>query len=102
MRGKPVAIPRARHLIAADSAHSAGFGGVYRAESGDSVTIEMDGNILAAHWIDHFRAALLPESSQDYFSPQFNGMARFREVNGKMELVIEDGLGSMVLRAKRE
>ncbi len=101
MRGDPVAVPHARHLIAADSSHSAAFGGVYRSPSNDSISVQMDGDILAVHWPDHFRAGLLPESAQDYFVPQMNGVARFREVNGKMELVMEDGLGKVVVRALR-
>lgn len=101
MRGKPIAVPRARHLIEADSAHSASFGGVYHAESGDSLSIEMDQDILVVHWLEHFRSALLPEGPQDYYVAQLGGVARFRESGGRMQLTIEDGFGAVVVRALR-
>lgn len=102
LRGQPVAPPRARHLIAPDSAASAAFGGTYRLTSGDSVSVAMDGEVLVAHWREHFRAALLAEGAQDYFMPQLNGVARFRPVAGGMELVIIDEGGKELVRAKRE
>jgi CubicO group peptidase (beta-lactamase class C family) len=102
MRGQPVATPRARTLLAADSAREARHAGVYRTETGDSVEVSMDGPTLVAYWREHFRAALFAESPQAYFVAQLNATARFRERDGQAELVIEDGLGGVVVQATRK
>lgn len=101
MRGQPVATPTARHLVTPDSAHSAGYAGMYRAANGDSVEVSMNGRTLVAWWRDHFRAALFPESSQDYFSPGVGGVVSFREKSGRMELVVLDEFGKEQIRAER-
>lgn len=102
LRGQPVAPPRARHLIAADSAASARFTGTYRLATGDSVSVLMDGAVLVAHWREHFRTGLLPEGPEDYFLPQLNAVARFRPVPGGLELVIAEETGKELVRARRE
>lgn len=102
LRGQPVAVPRARHLLAADSTAGAHLAGTYRTEAGDSVEIAMDGDVLVAHWPEHFRAALLQEGESDYFVAQLNGVARFRQGAGGTELVVEDALGKVVVRAIRQ
>lgn len=101
MRGQPVAVPRARHLIAPDSSQNARHIGVYRTETGDSVEVSMNGPTLVGYWREHWRAALFPESAEDYFVSQLNATARFRESNGRAELVVEDGLGKVVVRGIR-
>lgn len=101
LRGEPVATPRARRLIEGDSTQSARLVGTYRMETGDSISVVMDGAVLVAHWREHFRGPLFPESAQDYFVPPANGTAHFRERNGRMELVIDDDLGATLVRAER-
>lgn len=101
LRGQPVPPPRARHLIVGDSAASARLAGIYRTESGDSVEVGMDEDVLAAHWREHFLAALYPEGAEEYFMPQLSGVARFRLQAGRMELVIEDENGKVVVRGVR-
>lgn len=101
MRGQPVATPTARHLVAPDSARSAGFAGMYRAANGDSVEVSMNGTTLMAWWHDHLRTALFPESPRDYFSPLSGGVVSFSEKSGRMELVMLDGFGKEQIRAKR-
>lgn len=101
MRGDSVAIPIARHLVAADSARNARHVGVYRTATGDSVEVSMDGATLVAHWRQQFRGPLFPESAGDYYIPPLNGTARFRERDGRRELVIEDGMGKAVLQGVR-
>jgi CubicO group peptidase (beta-lactamase class C family) len=102
MRGQPVVTPRARNLLAADSLREARHAGVYRTETGDSVEVSMDGPTLVAYWREHFRAALFAESPEDYFVAQLNATARFRERDGQVELVIEDGLGKVVVKGIRQ
>ncbi len=101
LRGEPVALPRARHIVAGDSAQSARLVGTYRSVSGDSVLVAMDGDILVAQWPEHFRVALLPEVDQGYFAPQLNGTARFRESNGPTTLVVNDQFGTPLISADR-
>jgi CubicO group peptidase (beta-lactamase class C family) len=101
MRGQPVALPRARHIIAGDSTHTTRYIGTYRTESGDSVEVAMNGANLAAWWRQHFRAPLFPEGPEDFYISTLDATARFRERNGMVELVIEDNLGATVVRAVR-
>jgi len=101
LRGEPVATPRARRLIEGDSTQRARLVGTYRMETGDSISVVMDGAVLVAHWREHFRGPLFPESAQDYFVPPANGTAHFRERNGRMELVIDNDLGATLVRAER-
>ena len=101
LRGDSVAIPRARRLIAGDSTRNARYTGMYRMASGDSVRIFIEGASFGAHRPGEFRAALLPESPQDYFVVQLNGTAHFRESDGRTTLVIEDALGKEMVRAVR-
>ena len=102
MRGQPVAKPRARNIIAADSSHNTRFVGVYRTDTGDSVEVSMNGANLAGWWREHFRAGLFAEGPQEFYVSQLNATARFREQGGNMELVIEDGLGQVIVRATRK
>jgi CubicO group peptidase (beta-lactamase class C family) len=102
LRGDSVAVPRARRVIASDSAANARVAGMYRTAGGDSVRVFLEEGQLGAHQPGEFRALLLPESAQDYFVVQLNGTARFREDDRRMTLVIEDGLGRIVVRAVRE
>jgi D-alanyl-D-alanine carboxypeptidase len=101
MRGRSVAVPRARHLVAADSAANARQTGVYRTAAGDSVEVFMNGMTLGARWREHFRTPLFPEGRDVYFVPQLNAMARFTERNGRKELVIEDATGAVVVQGSR-
>jgi CubicO group peptidase (beta-lactamase class C family) len=101
LRGDSVAVPRARRIVAGDSAASARLVGTYRTVAGDSVRVFMEDGLLGAHQPGAFRAALLPESPRDYFVVQLNGTARFRESGGRTTLVIEDGLGKEVVKAVR-
>lgn len=101
MRGSPVAVPRARHLIAADSAVNASHKGVYRTASGDSVEVFMNGPTLGAWWREHFRTPLFPEGRDVYFVAQPNATARFTERNGRKELVIEDANGAVIVQGTR-
>ena len=102
LRGDSVAPPRARRIVAGDSAASARLVGTYRTAGGDSVRVFMEDGSLGAHQPGEFRAALLPESPRDYFVVPLNGTARFRERDGRTTLVIEDGLGKEVVRGVRE
>lgn len=102
LHGDSVAVPRARRLIASDSAADARVAGMYRTADGDSVRVFIEEGRLGAHQPGEFRALLLPESAQDYFVVQLNGTARFRERDRRMTLVIEDGLGREVVRGERE
>jgi CubicO group peptidase (beta-lactamase class C family) len=101
MRGRPVAVPQARHLIAADSALNASHKGMYRTATGDSVEVFMSGTTLAAWWREHFRTPLFPEGRDVYFVPQLNAMARFTERNGRKELIVEDANGAVVVQGRR-
>ncbi len=101
LRGDSVALPRARRIIAGDSAADARVTGVYRMATGDSVRIFLEEGSLVAHRPGAFRARLLPESAQDYFVVQLNGTARFRERDGRLTLVVEDALGRDMARAVR-
>ena len=102
LRGDSVAVPRARSIIASDSARNADFTGMYRTAAGDSVRVFIEGPSFGVHQPGEFRAALLPESAQDYFVVQLNGTARFRERDGRTMLVIEDALGREMVRAVRD
>ena len=102
LRGTPVAVPRARRIIAADSAANARIAGMYRMPSGDSVRISIDEERIRAHRPGQFSAQLLPESGEEYFAVQLNGTVRFRERAGRMTLVVEDGMGREVLSAVRD
>lgn len=102
MRGSPVVVPQARHLIPADSATNASHVGVYRMANGDSVEVFMNGAMLGAWWREHFRTPLFPEGREDYFVAQLNGVARFRERAGRRELVIEDATRAVVVQGVRE
>ena len=101
LRGDSVAVPRARRIIAGDSARNARLTGMYRTATGDSVRVFLEGASFGAHQPGEFRAQLLPESSRDYFVVQLNATARFRENGSRTTLVIEDGLGREVVRAVR-
>jgi D-alanyl-D-alanine carboxypeptidase len=101
MRDQRVATPQPRHLIPADSARDARHAGVYRTATGDSVEISMNGSILQVWWREHFRAGLFPEGGEDYFVSLLNATARFRERNGRQELVIEDAMGETVVQGIR-
>lgn len=101
LRGDSVAVPRPRRIIANDSARNARLSGMYRTAAGDSVLVFVQGASLAAHQPGAFRAALLPESEQDYFVVQLNGTARFQETDGRTTLVIQDALGGEMVRATR-
>jgi CubicO group peptidase (beta-lactamase class C family) len=101
LRGDSVAVPRARRILATDSARDARLTGMYRTAGGDSVRVFIGGASLGAHQPGAFRAALLPESAQDYFVVQLNGTAQFRESDGRTTLVIRDALGREMVRAVR-
>jgi CubicO group peptidase (beta-lactamase class C family) len=101
LRGEEVAPPRARHLIAGDSAASSAWSGMYRTEAGDSVEVSMDGSVLTAWWRGHFRVPLYPESARDYFVAGVNGSAHFRPGSGSIELLIEDRSGKAMLQGRR-
>ncbi|HEU4830107.1 MAG TPA: serine hydrolase domain-containing protein [Gemmatimonadales bacterium] len=101
LRGDSVALPRARHIVAADSAANARRSGTYRTAGGDSVMVFVEGGVLRALQPGGIRTILLPESAQDYFAIQLNGTARFREADGRTTLVVEDGLGREVVRGTR-
>ncbi len=101
LRGDSVALPRARHIIAGDSAANARLAGLYRTAKGDSVLITVDGAYLSAQVPGRFRARMMPESAEDYFIALFSGTARFRENGRRTTLVIEDGLGREVVKAVR-
>jgi CubicO group peptidase (beta-lactamase class C family) len=102
LRGDSVAVPRARRIVAGDSAASARLVGTYRTTAGDSVRVFLEAGMLGAHQPGAFRAALLPEAPRDYFVVQLNGTARFRERDGRTTILIEDGLGRKVVEAVRE
>ena len=101
MRGRPVTVPLARHLIPADSASNAKLTGVYRTPDGDSVEVFMNGAMLGAWWREHFRTPLFPEGPDLFFVAQLNAVARFRDRNGRKELVIEDATGTVVQGVRR-
>jgi len=101
LRGDSVPLPRARHIIAADTAAQARLAGTYRTAGRDSVLVLVEDGFFVAQQPGKFRAQLLPESAQDYFAAQLRGTARFRENGRRTTLVIEDGLGREVVRAER-
>lgn len=101
MRGDSVAVPRSHTILAGDSTVNAGLGGTYRMASGDSVEVSVSDGNLVAHWREHWRAALLPESAQDFFLPQLNSMARFRDSNQGKTIEIVELVGTPVLKAVR-
>ena len=101
LRGDSVPVPRARHIIATDSAAQAALAGVYRTAARDSVVVRLEDGSFVATQPGKFRVQLLPESAQDYFAAQLRGSARFRANGRRTTLVIEDGLGREVVRAER-
>jgi CubicO group peptidase (beta-lactamase class C family) len=101
MRGDSVALPRARFLVAVDSARNAPHVGVYRAGSGDSVIVSLDGAVLVGHWPERWRTPLYEERDGRYFLPSPNATARFGTRGGRAELVVEDAFGRALLRGVR-
>ena len=101
LRGDSVPLPRARHIIAADTAAQARLAGTYRTAGRDSVLVLLDDGAFVAHQPGEFRAQLLPESARDYFVAQLRGTARFRENGRRTTLIIVDGLGREIVRAER-
>jgi CubicO group peptidase (beta-lactamase class C family) len=101
MRGDPVALPRSHTILANDSTVNAGLVGTYLMESGDSVEVSVSGGTLVGAWRQHWRVALVPESAQDFFVPNLNAMAKFRDSNQGKTIAIDDMLGKPVVRAVR-
>ena len=101
MRGERIALPRARTLIAPDSARNARHTGIYRTGSGDSVTVSLDGAVLVAHWPERWRTPLYEERDGSYYLPSPNATARFRGRGGRAELVVEDASGTTIVRGTR-
>lgn len=101
MRGDTVAIPRSHAILASDSAVNAALVGTYRLESGDSVEVSVNDGNLVAWWREHWRVALLPESAQEFFVPNLNAMARFRDSNQGKTIAIDELLGKPMVRAVR-
>lgn len=99
LRGETVAIPYARSVVPIDSVRESRLTGMYRVANGDSVRIAFENGALVARQSGKFRALLLPERDGGYFSPQLGGVARFREANGKREVVIVDETGKELVRA---
>ncbi len=101
MRGDTVATPRPRHLLAPDSTQNARHVGVYRTTTGDSVEVSMRGPTLVVHWRGHFRSPAYSEAGRAYFVVGPNATARFREGDGQVDLVIEDGMGATLIEGSR-
>ncbi len=101
MRGDRIALPRARTLVAADSARNARRAGVYRTAGGDSVTVSLDGGVLVGHWPEQWRTPLYEERDGSYYLPSPNATARFRERGGRAELVVEDAFGTAIVQGVR-
>jgi CubicO group peptidase (beta-lactamase class C family) len=101
MRGERVALPRARALVAADSARNARHIGVYRSESGDSVVMSLNGPVLVGYWPHEWRTPLYEERDGGYYLTTSGATARFRDRSGRAELVVEDAFGRTLIRGVR-
>lgn len=103
MRGDSVAVPTGRNLVPGDSATSAAWQGSYHTSDGDSIIVTMRGSTLVATWQGHFRTALYPEASGDYFAPRADGAtAIFGSGNDGIELVLTDTNGSTIVSGRRQ
>ena len=102
MRGERIGLPRARTLVAADSARNARHVGVYRTGSGDSVAVSLDGSVLVGHWPERWRTPLYEERDGSFYLPTPDAVARFRERRGRAEIVVEDAFGKTVVRGVRQ
>ena len=102
LRGDSVPLPRARKIIASDSAADARRAGMYRTVDGDSVHVFIDEASLVVDQPGGMRSVLFPESADDYFVVRINGTARFQESDDGMTLIIDDALGEEIVRAVRD
>ncbi len=101
LRGAPVAIPRARRIVANDTIAQARFAGWYHSARGDSVRVGRDGDMLLAQWPGRFTAGLLPESSHLYYAPFYAGEARFTERDGAVTVQLVTGVGDTLITATK-
>lgn len=101
LRGAPVAMPRARRIIANDTARDAARTGMYRNASGDSVRVFVEGGRIGVERPGHFRVGLLSEGPNQYFSPQLPGEVWFAEAAGRMTITVHDALGNPLIVAER-
>lgn len=97
MRGEAVATPRAHRIVPHDPARHPVLAGTYRSAR-DSVRVAAENGVLVASQAGRFRAQLLPESANDFHAPQLNAMVHFREIDGRLELAVIDGLGKEMFR----
>ena len=101
MRSDSVALPRAHALVPPDSARNAKHVGVYRAESGDSVVVSLNGPVLMGYWPEQWRTAMHEERDGGYYLATPNATARFRDRGGRAELLVEDAFGKILVRGVR-
>lgn len=101
LRDAPVALPRARRIVANDTVVQARFAGWYRAANGDSVRVAREDGMLLAQWPGRFRAGLLPESPHAYFVPLMAGDARFTEREGTVTVTLVTGTGDTLITATK-
>ncbi len=101
MRGASVALPRARRIVANDTARDAARAGTYRSTSGDSVRVFVEGGRIGVHQPGRFRVGLLSEGPDQYFSPQLRGEVQFTEAAGRTTITVRDALGTPLIVAER-
>ncbi len=101
LRGAPVAIPRARRIVANDPARDAARVGVYRNATGDSVRVFVEDGAMGIHQPGVFRVGLLSEGGADYFSPQLRGVVSFAEAGSRVTITVRDALGNTLVVAER-
>ncbi len=101
LRGAPVALPRARRIIANDRARDSARAGMYRNAAGDSVRVFVEDGRMGVHQPGRFRGALLAEGRDQYFSPQLQGEVRFTEGAGRTIITVLDALGTALIVAER-
>jgi CubicO group peptidase (beta-lactamase class C family) len=101
LRGAPVAMPRARRIIANDRARDSARAGMYRNAAGDSVRVFVEDGRIRAHQPGRFRIDLLSEGPDRYFSPQLQGEVRFAGAAGRMIITVRDALGTPLIVAER-
>ncbi len=101
LRGAPVALPRARTLVANDSARDAALAGMYRNAAGDSVRVFVENGVMGVQQPGKFRARLLTEGDDTYFAPQLRSLVRFVTANGRTTVTVHDALGNVLVVAER-
>ncbi|HWL40279.1 MAG TPA: serine hydrolase domain-containing protein [Gemmatimonadaceae bacterium] len=101
LRGAPVALPRARRIVANDNAPDSARAGMYRNAAGDSVRVFVEDGRIGVHQPGRFRVGLLSEGPNQYFSPQLRGEVRFTEAAGRITITVRDALGNPLIVAER-